>query len=88
VWVSSESILDSQINTQVSGGNYDFLLNSINWMSEQDGSSLTIRAKTLTDGYFTIPAGISTLLTALFIVIIPGVILAVGITIFIRRKRR
>ena len=87
IWVSSLALLDDQTNTQVSGGNQDFFLNCIGYLTEQE-SSITIHAKSLSYDYLTMSSFSSTLLTALFVAIIPLGYLLIGIQIWYRRKRR
>jgi ABC-2 type transport system permease protein len=87
VWISSASVLDESVNTQISGANYELLLNAIGWMCEQE-DAVTIRAKSIASASLTVPSGVSSLLSALFIVIIPAVVLAAGIFVVVRRRRR
>lgn len=88
VWISSASLLDSQANMQVSGGNQDFFLNCLNWMCEPDESGITIHAKSMDYEYLTIDSGTASLLTFLIIAVIPLAYLGTGISIWARRKRR
>ena len=89
VWFSSASVADDSANQMVSGGNRDLFLNALNWLCGQDdAASLTIRSKSLSYDYLTIPTGTVSMLTVLTIGIIPLCYLGVGIYIHIRRKRR
>ena len=89
VWISSASVLDDSANQMVSGGNRDLFLNALNWLCGQDDeSSLTIRSKSLSYDYLTIPTSTVSMLTVLSIGIIPLCYLGVGIYIHIRRKHR
>ena len=87
VWVSSSSLLDEQANLLVSGGNQDFFLNTINWMCQQE-DNISIHSKSLSYEYLTMDSSTSSMLTVLVVGILPAVYLGVGITIWIRRKRR
>ena len=87
VWVSSASLLDDQINQQVAGGNEDLFLNAISWMCGQE-DSISIHAKSLSYEYLTMDSGTASLLTVLVVGVLPLAYLAVGLTIWIRRKRR
>ncbi len=88
VWISSMGIADDDCNEQISGGNMDFFLNSINWLCEQEESSLAIHAKSLSYEYLTLDSSTSSKLCILMIGVIPVIYLAVGIRVKVRRKRQ
>lgn len=88
VWVSSGGLLDESSNSRVSGGNLDFFLNALNWMCDAEESDLSIHAKALTQDYLTMDSGTASTLSILMIGAIPAAYLAIGITIWFRRKRR
>ena len=88
VWISSGYIADDDCNSQISGGNMDFFLNSINWLCEQEESSLAIHAKSLSYEYLTMDSSTASKLCILMIGVIPVVYLAVGIRVKVRRKRQ
>lgn len=87
IWVSSLALLDDSTNQQVSGGNQDFFLNCLGFLTEQE-SSITIHAKSLSYDYLTMSSFSSTLWTVLFVAVIPLGYLLIGIQIWYRRKRR
>ena len=87
VWVSSTALVDETTNSRISGGNLDFFLNSISWMCQQE-DRISIHAKSLDYEYLTIDSGTGSLLTTLIIAIVPLAYLAVGIIIWVRRKRK
>ena len=88
VWVSSGAILDESTNSQVSGGNQDLFLNILNYLCEPEGSSISIHAKSLSTEYLTMDSGTSAALSLLVVGVIPVCYLAVGIIVWVRRKRR
>ena len=88
VWISSTSLLDEQTNEMVAGGNQDFFLNILNFLCDAEESSISIHAKTLSTEYLTMQSSTVTLLTVLIVGVIPAAYLAIGITIWFRRKRR
>jgi ABC-2 type transport system permease protein len=88
VWVSSGYLLDETYNEMISGGNQDFFLNSLNWMCQQDESSLSIHAKSVSYSYLTMSSSVSSWLTILVVALIPLAYLGVGVYIWVRRKRR
>ena len=87
LWVASEGFLNSQVNQVVSGANSDLYLNALNWMGDQE-ESISIRAKSLDSETLTVPASASTWWSIFLIGIVPGALAAMGIIIWIRRKRR
>ena len=87
VWVSSTSLLDSQTNSQVSGGNQDFFLNCLGYLCEQE-SSISIHAKSMSYDYLTMSSMVSLMLTVLMVGIVPLLYLLFGIRIWYRRKCR
>ena len=88
VWISSSAITDDEANEMVSGGNQDLFLNSLDWMCEKSESSISIHSKSLSQEYLTINSSLSSFLSILMIGIIPILFIAIGIYVWIRRKRR
>ena len=88
IWVSSSALLSEQYNTQVSGGNQDLFLNILNYLCEPEGSGITIHAKSLSTEYLTMDSSTVSTLSILFVALIPLGYLAVGITVWFRRKRK
>ena len=62
-------------------------LNALNWLCDQE-QSVTIHAKSLTTAYLTMPDTTASILSIAVLAVIPGAVLAVGIILAIRRKRR
>ena len=87
IWVSSASLLQDQANLQVSGGNQDFFLNCLNEICRQE-SNISIRAKNISYSYLTMDSTAIARLSSLVVFVIPAGVLAVGIMVRIRRKRR
>lgn len=87
VWFASASMLSTQVNSMVSGANEDLFLNSLNWMCEQ-ADSISIRSKSLETSTLTVPSAQSSALSILMIGVIPALLVAVGLVIWYRRKRR
>ena len=88
VWVSSAALVDDQANTQVSGGNQDFFLNTLSYLCQAEKSDLGIHAKSLSSESLTMNSATVSLLTIAVVGAIPLCYLAVGIVIWARRKRR
>ena len=87
LWIASDSFLNSNVDQVVSGANSDLYLNALNWMGDQE-ESISIRAKSMDNETLTVPAASSTLWSVIMIGGIPAVLAAMGIIIWIRRKRR
>ena len=87
VWFSSGSMLNSNVDYTVGGANSNLVLNALNWMGGQE-ESISIRAKSLDEETLTVPASTSGFWSVVMIGIVPAVLIAVGIIIYVRRKRR
>ena len=88
IWIGSTSLLDDQYNQQVSGANQDFFLNCVGWTCEEEESTMSIHAKTISTEYLTISASAASLMTLVVVVLIPGGYLAFGLRVWIRRRRQ
>lgn len=86
-WVTSSALLDSYVDNAVSGGNSNLFMNVLNWMGGQE-ESISIRAKSLDTEGLTITDSESTLWTIVMIGVIPLTLVALGLIIWMRRKRR
>ncbi|MBS5521833.1 MAG: Gldg family protein [Clostridiales bacterium] len=87
VYVSTAGLLDDTMNTVVSGGNYDFFMNSISWMSKE-ASSVSIAEKSLTYSALMVSAGSANMWGILLIAVIPLAVLIIGIVVWVRRRKR
>lgn len=86
-WVTSDTLLDSYIDSAVSGANSNLFLNALNWMGGQE-ESISIRAKFLDTTGLTVTQGEASMWSIIMIGLIPLGLVAVGVIIVIRRKRR
>ena len=86
-WVTSDEMLNSRTDAMVSGGNSNLFMNALNWMGGQE-ESISIRAKSLDEAGLTVPQSDATLWSVIMIGLIPLALVGIGITIWIRRKRR
>lgn len=87
VWVSSAALLDDDTNYVVSGGNQDFFLNSLSWMCAGE-DNISIHAKSVSYDSLTIDSAAASSLSAIMVAVIPALVLAAGIYVTVRRKRR
>lgn len=87
VYVSTVGLLDDTMDTVVSGGNYDFFMNAISWMSKET-SSVSISEKSLTYSSLTVSAGSANMWGILLIAVVPLAILVIGVVVWVRRRKR
>lgn len=87
LWITSASMLNSNVDRTVAGGNGNLILNALNWMGGQE-ESISIRAKSMDEETLTVPASSSSFWSIVMIGVIPAALIAIGVIIYIRRKRR
>ncbi|MDD3212864.1 MAG: GldG family protein [Eubacteriales bacterium] len=87
VWFSSSEFLADQINQYVSGSNQDLFLNSLSWMCERE-NNISIRAKSLSQEYLTVPDSSATIWSSIIAVILPLAVLGAGIFVVVKRRKR
>ena len=87
VWYPSAYILADAVNTSVSGGNLQLLLNSISYLTDS-AATATSSAKHLGGGTLVVNSGTSTKLSTALIAVIPLAFLIGGIITVKRRKVR
>lgn len=70
-------------------GNMNMLLNSLKWMCDLEDNINIVNAKSLSSGgYLEVPSSVANLLGMGITVLVPLALLATGIAIFVRRKKR
>lgn len=85
--ISSSGFLTQQANMIVSGGNGDLFLNAVSWMTGRE-DSIAIHAKSLANETIYVPDSTSGVLSFVTIFLIPAIVIAAGIYILIKRRRR
>lgn len=88
VALGGSSITDSNIDSYVDGGNYDFILNSINWLIDKDQSTSVPSKNIEGNSYLNIGATASIIIMFISVVLIPFVIAAYGIINMAKRKSK
>jgi ABC-2 type transport system permease protein len=88
IWVSSPMVLDEETNSMISGGNLDFFLNGLNWMCEKDESTLSIRVKSMSRPYLDMDSRTALILTAVVVALIPALYLGIGVSTWVKRRRK
>jgi ABC-2 type transport system permease protein len=87
VWFSSSQFLNDDINTYVGGSNQDLFLNSLGWMCER-ANNISIRSKSLSQEYLTVPDGTASFWSAILSVVLPLAVLGAGIFVVVKRRKR
>ena len=87
LWLTGDGMFDEYIDSAVSGGNSNLLLNALNWMGGQE-ESISIRAKSLDETGLSVTESESSFWSIVMIGVIPATLVAIGIIIWARRKRR
>lgn len=87
VWFSTSQMLMQDVNAMVGGGNQDLFLNALNWMCERE-NNISIRSKSLMAQYLTIPSGEASLISACIAVVLPLAVVAAGVVVCVRRRKR
>ena len=69
-------------------GNLDFAINSIDWASSQDNLLNLTSKQTTTRTLITPTVMIRNILLLVSVVIIPGIVLAIGIIVWVQRRKK
>lgn len=85
IWFSSSGMLDSKVDSVVSGTNTLLFLNSVNYLC---GSEVpTLHAKATSTGTLTVMPKDKAVWSAIMLAVVPGCTLAVGLIVCARRRR-
>lgn len=84
---ASETLLDEQVDSMVSGGNSTLFLNVLSQLVDHE-STVSIEAKSLEVSYLTVTAGSAIFWGLLTILIIPLFLLSLGGVIWFQRRKR
>ncbi len=87
VWITSSTLVESQIDQLVSGGNTDFVTNAMGWLCEME-DAISIHAKTISYEYLTLTSAQSGRWTLVMVVLIPVTVLAGGIIVWLKRRKK
>ncbi len=87
VWVSTSYLLDSSVNSMVSGANEDLFLNALGWLCQYE-DAITIHPKSLDTNYLTIDDGTASLITVVIVGLIPASYLIAGIWTTMKRRKQ
>ena len=84
---SSETLLDEQVDSMVSGGNSTLFLNVMSQLVDHE-STVSIEPKSMSTEYLTVPSGSAIFWGILTIILIPLLLLAIGGIIWFGRRKR
>ena len=87
VWVNCPNMLNSKMNSAVSGGNAQLLTSAVNWMTGEE-NGVVIDSKSMSAETLTVPAKATMLLGLLFTIVVPLAFIVAGIAITLVRRRR
>ena len=79
-------MLEESIDSNVGGANTDFVLNGINYLTQQE-SKISIRAKDLTEETAIVPAFSQKMTLIMTVVILPLLLLILGIGVSVSRRK-
>lgn len=83
--ISSSSLFD--MDQLTSGANIDFFMNCVNFLVDKK-DSISIRSKSLETQYLSLNQTQALAISAVAVIVIPTVILAIGIAIWLRRRNK
>lgn len=83
---STEFFLDDSLIGQGTYANGDIFYNTLNYMADID-TSVSIRSVSLAEEYITVNAGVGKIMGFIYMFLLPGIVLAAGIVVAVRRRR-
>lgn len=87
VWVTSKYVSDVSVSERIGGGNITFFLNSVCWLGK-DNPVESVHAKKISTQYLNISTEALAIYRIVMMGVLPIIVLAAGIIVCIRRKRR
>lgn len=87
VWLSGSQMMSDVTNQMVSGGNYEYLQEMVDWMCERE-QIVTVPALTIEEPMLIVSDAAANLWGVIFIAIIPLIIVVAGFVYWLRRRRR
>jgi len=86
VVVAASSIVDEQINYQLNGSNYFFLINSLNWLQDKDDTVYIPSKSPSTLSQLTITQQQIYIMMFFSVFVVPLSVIAVGLVVWLRRR--
>ncbi len=88
VWYTTPYLLNEDVSKSVGGANETIFINTLAWLCDSEKGGIVISAKSMADEKLTMTASTVNILTVVFVGVIPLAYLAVGIAVWLRRRRR
>lgn len=89
VYYSSETLFNDNMNTMVSGANFELVTASVNWMcANEEGSAVSIPSKSLDTTTLTIPAADASFWSIFVMAVIPAFLMIIGGGIWMKRRKQ
>ncbi|MBR5314200.1 MAG: Gldg family protein [Clostridia bacterium] len=86
VWINSPSLINESLN--VYGTNAAMFIYSIGWMCDMEESDLSIDIKSFEQNTMTLTEAQSMLLTIVFMIVLPLIVVVTGVVVWLRRRAR
>lgn len=83
----SAMMFTDEVSHSVSGANQELFVNAVDWLTGRN-ERIGLRGKRLTDGVLTVPTGVAAAWSAGMILLLPLGLIATGVAITARRRRR
>ena len=87
IWLTSGDMLDDDVNSLVSNGNFNLFLNSLSWLCGKE-DNLSIRSVGYNTEKLILSTGEVYRCSILLVLVIPAVVLAAGGVVYFKRKRK
>lgn len=87
IWYSSVQMLDEALDSYVSGGNLSLLLQSLNAVCGR-AESVSVAGKAMEYAYLTITSAQVTRLAIILVGVLPVAVIAAGVVVHFKRKKR
>lgn len=87
VWYSSYGVTDENCDSDVSGANSELFINTLNYLCEKE-ASVSVTAKAMSSESLTLSERTSTVWGVILCAVVPLTVAAIGISVWIVRKKR
>ena len=87
VWLTTSQMFSSSDPWTAASANTDLFLNALGWMCEQE-DAVSIRAKSLSTEYLTVPASSASTWSLILVAVVPLAFLACGAYVTVTRRKR
>lgn len=86
--LGGKPLIDTQMNSTINGGNFNFFLNCVNWLQGKD-TIITVKPKDIHEtSYLNLNQTQASIIIAFCVVVLPMIIFGIGIFMMFRRKNK